>query len=186
MSWRGVLTLVLLIGALVSGWSAWRQKDDVDATGTAPMRTDYLLRDFDLVALDSTGVEAFALQAPELQQTPGARTLELTTPFFQVPDENGERWEIRSATGWVSDDNEEVRLRGNVTADSPPGGSRPTKMETEELNVFPQRNQATSDVLVNVLQRGSTMQGIGMRADLETGRIELLSQVKLRNDPTSR
>lgn len=186
MSWRGILTLLLLAGALLSGWSAWRQNDEMATVAGVDTRTDYLLRDFDLVALDGEGKEAFALQAPQLQQTPGARTLELQTPFFQVPNKDGERWEIRSATGWVSENNEEVRLRGAVTADSPPGTARPTKMETEELNVFPKGNQATSDVVVNVLQRGSTMQGTGMRADLETGRIELLSQVKFRNDPTSR
>nr|WP_255682242.1 LPS export ABC transporter periplasmic protein LptC [Luteimonas sp. BDR2-5] len=176
----------MLAGALVSGWSAWRQSDTTGTAAPVETRTDYLLRDFDLVALNSEGKEAFALQAPELQQTPGARTLELTEPLFHVPDKAGQRWEIRSATGWVSDDNEEVRLRGNVTADSPPEAGRPSRMETEQLNVFPNRSQATSDVLVNVAQQGSTMQGIGMRADLDTGRIELLSQVKFRNDPTSR
>ncbi len=186
MSWRTVLTLMLLAGALLSGWSAWRQGDTVGSAPPTQTRTDYLLRDFDLVALNSEGKEAFAVQAPELQQTPGARTLELTRPLFHVPDKQGQRWEIRSATGWVSDDNEEVRLRGEVTADSPPEAGRPSRMETEELNVFPNRNQATSDVVVHVRQPGSTMQGTGMRADLDSGRIELLSQVKFRNEPNSR
>ncbi|WP_165971079.1 LPS export ABC transporter periplasmic protein LptC [Luteimonas terrae] len=187
MNWRLVLTVVLLAGALLSGWSAWRQKDSIVADGPADGRTDYLLRDFDIVALDSDGHEAFSLQAPELQQTPGARTLELVTPLFHVPEKEGDgRWEIRSQTGWVSENNEEVRLRGAVTADSPPGSARPMRMRTDSLNVFPQRNQATSDAVVDVEQPGSTMQGTGMRADLDSGRIELLSKVRFRNEPNSR
>lgn len=187
MNWRLVLTVVLLTGALLSGWSAWRQKDSIVDADPADGRTDYLLRDFDIVALDSEGNEAFSLQAPELQQTPGARTLELVTPLFHVPETEGDgRWAIRSQTGWVSEDNEEVRLRGDVVADSPEGSARPTRMRTEALNVFPQRNQATSEAVVDVQQPGSTMQGTGLRADLDSGRIELLSKVKFRNEPNSR
>ena len=187
MSWRLTLTVVLLLGALVSGWSASRQKDSIVPEDAADGRSDYLLRDFDIVALDNEGREAFSLQAPELQQTPGARTLELVTPVFLIPEAEGDgRWTVRSQTGWVSEDNEEVRLRGEVVADSPEGQPRPTRMLTQALNVFPQRNQATSDVLVDVVQPGSTMQGTGMRADLDSGRIELLSEVKLRNEPNSR
>lgn len=187
MNWRVILTVVLLVGALVSGWSAWRQQDSIVATDPADGRTDYLLRDFDIVALDSEGREAFSLQAPELQQTPGARTLELVTPLFHIPETEGDgRWQVRASTGWVSEDNEEVRLRGDVVADSPEGSPRPTRMRTDALNVFPQRNQATSDALVDVEQPGSTMQGTGMRADLDSGRIELLSKVRLRNEPTAR
>lgn len=187
MNWRLILTVVLLLGALFSGWSAWRQNDSIVADDAADGRTDYLLRDFDIVALDNEGREAFSLQAPQLQQTPGARTLELVTPVFLIPETEGDgRWTVRSQTGWVSENNEEVRLRGEVTADSPESNPRPTQMRTEAMNVFPQRNQATSDVLVDVVQAGSTMQGTGMRADLDSGRIELLSNVRFRNEPNSR
>ncbi|ATD68892.1 LPS export ABC transporter periplasmic protein LptC [Luteimonas chenhongjianii] len=187
VNWRLTLTVVLLLGALVSGWSVWRQNDSIIPEDAADGRTDYLLRDFDIVALNNEGREAFSLQAPELQQTPGARTLELVTPLFLIPESDGEgRWTVRAKTGWVSESNDEVRLRGEVVADSPEGYPRPTRMRTEALNVFPQRNHATSDVLVDVVQPGFTMQGTGMRADLDSGRIELLSEVKLRNEPNSR
>lgn len=187
MNWRIALTLALLIGALVSGWSAWRQQDRLAVETTTDGRTDYLLQDFDLVALDSAGQEAFSVAAPQLQQTPGARTLELELPVFHIPAEDGSgRWTVVSKTGWVSDDNEEVRLRGEVTATSPERAQRPTTMRSEALNIYPQRNQADTDVAVAVEQPGTTMQGIGMRADLDSGRIELLSQVRFRNEPNSR
>ncbi|WP_394004338.1 LPS export ABC transporter periplasmic protein LptC [Luteimonas sp. WGS1318] len=187
MNWRVTLTLVLLAGALFSGWAAWQQKDALATETTADTRTDYLLRDFDLVALDNEGQEAFSVAAPQLQQTPGARTLELETPVFHIPAEDGSgRWTVVSQTGWVSDDNEEVRLRGDVTATSPDEAPRPTTMRTDALDIFPQRNQAATDAAVAVTQPGTTMQGTGMRADLDSGRIELLSQVRFRNEPNSR
>lgn len=187
MNWRVALTLALLVGALVSGWAAWQQKDALTPEAVADGRTDYLLRDFDLVALDSEGQEAFSVTAPELQQTPGARTLELDAPVFHIPaSEGGGRWTVVSRTGWVSEDNDEVRLRGDVTATSPEDAARPATMRTETLNVFPQRNHADTEDAVVVTQPGTTMQGVGMRADLDSGRIEFLSQVRLRNAPNSR
>jgi lipopolysaccharide export system protein LptC len=117
MSWRVMLTLVLLAGAIVSGWSVWRQNAGHAATATTGGRSDYVLHDFELVALDgTTGKEAFTLRAPTLQRNPGDRTMALTTPLFLVPDDAGHYWEVRSLTGWVYAEGNEVRLRGDVRA----------------------------------------------------------------------
>ncbi|MGH8033305.1 MAG: LPS export ABC transporter periplasmic protein LptC [Luteimonas sp.] len=186
MTWRGLLTLVLLVAALVSGWAAWRQRSDDAPTAAASARPTYLLRDFELIALNAQGKESFTLRAPELAQSPTDETMALRTPLFLLPDKSGARWEIRSRTGWVAADNSEVRLRGNVVANSPPSAAKPTTMHTEELNVFPDKNEATSVVLVTVNAPGSTMRGTGLKADLATQRIQLLSKVTLINEPSRR
>src|SRR5690606_2462730 len=119
MNWRLWLILALLTGALLSGWFAWHgDAPAVEQTGET-VRSDYILRDFEVVTLDSSGQESFSLRAPELQQTPGARTLELVTPLFLMPDQHGSRWEVRSKTGWVNEKSTLVQLRGDVVADSP-------------------------------------------------------------------
>lgn len=186
MTWRGTLTLVLLVAAIVTGWSAWRQRADTTTPAAASARPDYVLHDFELVALDREGQEAFLMRAPQLARSPDDKTMSITTPLFLIPDKEGKHWQVRSKTGWVSADNSEVRLRGKVKATSPPGDSRPSVMKTEQLNVFPDRNTASSAVLVTVTQPGFTMRGTGMRADLADKRIQLLSKVSTRYDPTRR
>lgn len=186
MSWRGWLTVVLLAAAIVTGWSAWRQRAEAPQPATASARPDYVLHDFQITALDGEGQEAFVLRAPLLARDPDDRTLSIATPLFLIPDAAGLHWRVRSKTAWVSADNSEVRLRGNVVATSPPDGSRPSKLETEQLNVFPDTNRASSAVLVTVTGPGTTMQGTGMRADLASKRIRLLSKVALTDDPTRR
>lgn len=183
MGWRTVLLLLLLAGALVSGWAAWMQRDETADPETGPVRSAYVLHDFELVTLDGEGRESFSLKAPELRQTPGARTMELTTPLFLMPDQHGSHWEIRSRSGWVNEDSDEIRLRGDVVATSPMGATRPTTMNTEELDVFPQKNLATSPVVVDITSPGSTMRGTGMRAHLADKRIELLSKVSTTYEP---
>lgn len=186
MTWRGTLTLVLLVAAIVTGWSAWRQRAETTESAVASTRADYVLHDFELVALDGEGQEAFLVRAPLLARSPDDKTMSITTPLFLIPDKHGKRWQVRSKTGWVSADNSEVRLRGKVEATSPPGDSRPSVMKTEQLKVFPDKNMASSAVLVTVTQPGFTMRGTGMRADLADKRIQLLSKVSTRYDPTRR
>ncbi|TWT19114.1 LPS export ABC transporter periplasmic protein LptC [Luteimonas marina] len=186
MNWRLALILVLLAGALMSGWFAWRAHAPDAPEEVVEQRSDYILRDFEVVTLDGDGRESFSLRAPELRQTPGARTLELVTPLFLMPDEHGSRWEVRSKTGWVNEKSTLVKLRGDVVADSPMGASRPTVVRTEQLDIFPNDNRATSEALVTLTTPGTTMRGTGMEADLAGKRIQLLSKVSLNNDPTRR
>lgn len=186
MSWRGILTLVLLAGALISGWSLWNQRIEPESAPATGDRSDYVLHDFELVALDGSGKESFILRAPKLARTPGDRTMSLNTPLFLLPDKRGRYWEVRSNTGWVSAEGDEVRLRGNVRTTSPKQDLRPTALNTEQLNVFPDDNRATSTAVVTITQPGSILRGRGLEADLDTKRYRLLSEVHQRYVPSSR
>ena len=180
MNVRVVLGLVLLVAALASGWSLWRNRVAPEENKAETGRSEYVLRDFELTSLDNTGKEAFTLRAPKLQETPGASTMDLESPLFLLPDKDGDYWEVRSKTGCVSDNRGEVRLRGNVDVQSPDGGSRSVNMKTEQLNVFPETNRATSASEVTITQPGSILRGHGLEADLADKRYKLLSQVRSR------
>lgn len=188
MSVRAVLGWLLLIAAALSGWSLWRNRvaDEPDRPDSG--RSEYVLRDFDLVALDKQGRESFTLRAPVLQETPGARTMDLTTPLFLLPDrENlGKHWEVRSKTGWVSENRQEIRLRGDVLAEGPRDAPRPVTMKTQQLNVFPDKSEATSEAMVSITQPGLTMNGRGLHADLDAKRFTLQSQVRSQYVSTRR
>lgn len=178
MNIRVVLGLVLLVAAIFSGWSLWKNRVVGEDARPGSGRSGYVLRDFELTALDKSGKESFTLRAPTLQETPGAKTMDLTTPLFLLPDKQGKYWEVRAKTGWVSENREEIRLRGAVDTRSPPGDPRPVSMKTEEMNVFPDANRATSASVVTITQPGSILRGRGLEADLADKRYKLLSQVR--------
>jgi lipopolysaccharide export system protein LptC len=183
MNWRTSMTVALLIGALVSGWLVLRHRVHPSANGSATGRSDYVLRDFELISLDKNGKESFTLRAPMLQETPGARTMELDTPLFLLPDLQGHYWQVKSRTGWVSEQHDELRLRGDVVTSSPPEAERPIAMNTQQLNVYPNSRTATSASFVTVTEPGLTMRGRGLQADLATKRFTLLSQATARYVP---
>jgi len=185
MNWRSLLTIALLLAAIVSGWSAWRQRSDVDAPVRGSGKSGYVLHDFEVIALDSQGQQAFTLRAPTLERNSVDKTMTIATPLFLIPDDSGAEWQLRSTTAWVSADNSEIRLRDKVVGNSPPTRS-PAVFKTEQLNAFPEKKLVTSGVLVTVTSPGSTMHGTGMRGHLSDNRIELLSKVRMTYDPSSR
>ena len=186
MSWRSALTLVLLLAAAISGWSVWTHRPNRHAATTTDARSDYLLHDFELVVLDKQGKEAFTLRAPQLERHPGDKTMSLATPLFTIPPAAGSHsgaWEVRSKTGWVSAEGNELRLRGDVVAtNADPTGA--VKLATQELNVFPDTKRATSAADVTITQPGSILRGRGMNALLDSKRIQLKSNVKGRYVPS--
>ena len=184
MSWRGILTMVLLVGALLSGWAVLRHHPRQSSLGSANGRSDYVLRDFELISLDESGKESFTLRAPLLQETPGAKTMDLAQPVFLLPDAEGRYWHVQSRTGWVSAKRDQIRLRGNVRTTSPPEDPRKVVMNTAQLNLFPNTRKATSRAIVTVTEPGLTMRGRGMQADLATRRFTLLSQTTARYVPS--
>ena len=51
MSWRAIVTLLLLAATIVSGWALWHQRSTDQALAAPNGRADYVLTDFELVAL---------------------------------------------------------------------------------------------------------------------------------------
>lgn len=185
MNWRSGLTIVLLLAAIVCGWSVWTYSGG-GSDGKIATRSDYVLHDFELVSLDSQGKESFTLRGPRLQRDPGAKSMTLETPLFLVPDRNGAYWDVRAHRGLVPDDGKQLQLRGKVIANSPEHVPPPTRIETEQLNLFPSENRATSPAAVTITRPGLTMRGRGLQADFDRQQVSLLSDVRTRYVPTPR
>ncbi|MBW3549690.1 MAG: LPS export ABC transporter periplasmic protein LptC [Proteobacteria bacterium] len=188
MSWRGIVTVLLLIGAALSGWALWSQRSGTAPTPTAGSQSDYVLNHFELIALDDQGDEAFSVRAPRLARDPDTRTLDIATPRFLIPAGEGSQggpWEVRSRTGWVSAQGDELRLRGDVVANSTGADGRPVTMTTEQLNVFPESRRATSEVAVTLRQPGLIINGRDLDARLDTKRI-VLQDTQTRYESTAR
>lgn len=183
MSWRMALGLVLLVAAILSGWSAWRNRDIPAAARVALDRSDYIMKNFEMIALDRQGKEALTLRSPEMHRNPQDQTFDIATPLFLLPDDQGKYWQMRSQRGWMSAKGEELRLTGDVRGTSPEGAAQPTVFQTQRLNVFPNTNVAASDDTVTITQPGSILTGRGFETNLKTKEYEFKSQVKSIYEP---
>lgn len=85
LNWRTVLGISLLLAALLSSWAALRNRDKGPATGGQEIGVDYILHDFQIVALDEHGKESTTLRAPRLERQRGDQTINIATPLFEMP-----------------------------------------------------------------------------------------------------
>lgn len=189
MSWRAIITVLLLIGAVISGWSVWKQRTQDTPLARQATRADYVLEDFELIALNEQGTESFTLRAPRLERDPREKTLDIATPLFLIPpgkDSGGDAWEVRSRNGWVSAKGDEIRLRGDVQGESSGRTSARTTMRTDQLNVYPETKRASSPGRVVLTQPGSILSGRGLQLDLATKQYTFKSEVRHRYVPNAR
>ncbi|HEX7803369.1 MAG TPA: LPS export ABC transporter periplasmic protein LptC [Pseudoxanthomonas sp.] len=185
MNWRIVLGLVLLAAAVLSGWSAWKQRDAEEPSAVVSGRPDYLMRDFEVISLDDQGQESITLRAPQMQRNPKDQTFTIATPLFLLPDSQGQHWEMRSQTAWISAKGDEMRLSGNVKGTSPKEAAVPTTFDTQRLNVFPRKNLASTDDAVTITRPGSILSGVGFETNTKTKQYTFKSKVKTRYEPQS-
>jgi lipopolysaccharide export system protein LptC len=182
--------LLLALLAAASGWLLWQLREQAPpAELLGPPRSDYSLETFELVALDAEGREAFHATGPRLARHPQLGTIEIEEPRLAFPDRHGEVWTSRSRRAWLSRDGSELRLHEQVELLGPPGEpgeDEPLRLQSERLDVFPRENRVATEAAVTVTEPGSILRGRGLRADLDTRRVELLSEVRIRHEPPRR
>jgi lipopolysaccharide export system protein LptC len=189
MNWRAFFTVVLLLGAIASGWSVWTQRSKETTPAGIAARSDYVLTDFELTALDQQGKESFTLLAPRLTRAPQQKTLDIATPLFLIPPGQGagnDAWEVRAKNGWVSADGDELRLRGDVKGVSSGLTGPATTLAARELNIYPDARRASSPGQVVVTRPGSILSGRGMQLNLANKQYSFKSEVHHRYVPTPR
>lgn len=185
MNWRLGLGLMLLAAAILSGWSAWKQRDVAEPQAMTSDRPDYLMRDFEVISLNEQGQESMTLQAPQMQRDPRDQTFTIATPLFLLPDDQGRHWQMRSKSAWVSAKADEIRLTGDVRGTSPQQAGVPSTLETQRLNLFPRKDLASTDDPVTITQPGSILTGVGFQTNTKTHQYQIKSQSKLRYVPQS-
>lgn len=175
MNWRVLLTLALVglfIAMTYNLFTRGKVNETVTATGGAP---DYILKNFELIALDSNGKEAFSVRAPELIRAENDQHLELKTPDFLIPpsaEGGNSTWKVVSQTAWVSGDNEEIRLKGNAVATTTTPQGKPLRVDSQQLNVFPRKQIVSTPILATINQPGIRITGQnGMEAHMQSQRI---------------
>lgn len=172
----------LLLLAVLTTIAVWRLRPQPQPTPDPPARSDYSLRDFELLTLNEGGREAFTVTGPWLERAPDDASLSLREPRFAFPAEGGGRWQAESRSAWVSAKADEVRLIDEVVFLGPEQPSGRIRFATARLDVFPDADRARAEGAVTVSQADSILRGIDLRADLATQRYQL-SRIEGRYAP---
>lgn len=183
---RTLLGIAVL--ALVVAFTGWRRMAAPPAdTGAMPPAvtrdTDYTMERFTLTLLDEQGRLGVSLAGEAMEHDPRDGRSRIQTPQATVTGDEGTLWDAGARQGWISDDGGELKLSGDVRlARQASETVSPLELNTEELFLYPRRDQAWTPAPVSLIQPGARLEGTGMQVDLARGSYQLNAQVRGRYD----
>ena len=180
---------VLLIGLAVLSylWLANLGEQGVVTRRFEGRAPDLTMEEFEVTRMGEDGSPRHRLTAAYLAHFMGTGTKELTHPHLVIYEEGAEPWHVASERGWVSADNDVLKLLGKVNIwRNRPDGKPEIRIETEDLQVLPREEYAETALPVRISTPESLTRGTGMRAYLAESRVELLADVRTRIEPIKR
>jgi lipopolysaccharide export system protein LptC len=160
-----------------------RQRTNVE-TFEGPPRSDYTLGNFTLNALDAEGKLSFQTMGPTLARRGDDGSIFVTTPDYVIYDGSGHEWKGKSDSAWVNKDGTIMRLDGHAEMHRQASqGVQPVDVVTRDLTTWPKDKKMETAAPATIIQPGSILRGTGMRGDLNTRELELLSNVHATIEP---
>lgn len=122
---------------------------------------------------DDSGVLVETLRAQRLDHYPERGESVLAAPVVEAQGRDGKMWNITAAQGTLIGD-DEIRLQHDVVIVD---RAQTLRFESERLDYFSAKQEATTDAAVKLQRLADVTTAVGMRANLDTNRIELLHDV---------
>ncbi len=146
---------------------------------------DFFVERFTTTTMDEEGRPKRRLEARSMAHFPDTDTTELEQPYLVLYEESEPPWHVRSERGWVAPGNSTMLLLGKVHIwRNTPDGETQLEIETEDLRILPDEQIGETEQAVVISTPQSRTRSVGMRAFMEQGRLELLSQVRTLVEPS--
>lgn len=178
LNWFPILILGLF--AALSLW-VFQQATRTSEPGESveAHQPDAFATDAELSSYTAAGTLQYRLWAERMQHYPDDDSTELTRPRSELYREQGPPWQVKANHGWLSGGGEEVRLKGDVEIKRAASATnKPTEAYTDTLNLWPERDYAETDDKITYITTDLRVDAVGMRARLDSGDLELLSEVR--------
>jgi lipopolysaccharide export system protein LptC len=143
-----------------------------------PPRSGYTLTDFKLTQYGTDGLPSFLIDAPRLERREGDESLYIDSPDFDLPSNQPAvpDWRGHSSYGWVNHNGTLLKLQGPVHLERAAFAGTPrTTIDTAEVSAWPKQNRLETAAPAQLVQGGTRIHGVGMRADLNDKHLELLN-----------
>ncbi|KRE84808.1 LPS export ABC transporter periplasmic protein LptC [Rhodanobacter sp. Soil772] len=154
-----------------------------------PPRSSYTLTNARMTEFNAAGQPSFRLQSPHLERREGDDSLYLNSPTFQLPANQAgvPDWQGQSLYGWVNKDGSQLKLQGPVEMHREAFVNAPAaRIQTADVTAWPKQNRLETAAPAQMVQGGTRISGIGMRADLNDKHLELLDDVHATFPPRKR
>lgn len=178
---------ILLVFAILSFgllfWVKSSDQEDLRRKKLANHKPQEYMRHAFVTIFSESGSLKNELSAKYWAYLPDAELSILTLPHLSIYKPDGSIWLIDAKKGRVKQPTigniEQLELQDEVVIERPETKTTiPLKLETTELNYYPKKEFAESEQWVVMNKPGLKMTGVGLRAYLNQGSMELLRDVK--------
>ena len=150
----------------------------LEPTFSGPPRSSYTLDNFSMNALGDDGKLSFTVSGPRLTRRSEDGSIFVSTPDYVMVDKDGNPWVGKSDSAWVNKDGSLMLLEGKVEMERAGGdAAKAATLHTSDLTARPKAKTFETAAAARIEQPGSILRGTGLRGDLNTKVLELLSDV---------
>lgn len=172
--------LLLLALAAASLWLERAvQAPERDQSGKLRHDPDFIAEDFGITKMDAAGKPEYILSAERMQHYPDDESTSVVAPRLVQRHDNANPVVIRADRGLIAKKGDEASFYGSVVVVREAGrGQSELRVQTEYLQVIPDRDLARTDKPVIITEDRSRLSGIGMEFNNKTRQFALQSQVR--------
>lgn len=187
MNTRYVVIVVLMIMVIGSWWMLQPGPDSNQQNSTDTFNSGYYLLDADISDTDENGQMIYSLHAQRIEHNPLDDSVSLQQLNMTYASSESRPWTINATEGWMDSLHEELILEGqvNVTGSLNQSGQE-TIIATTRLTLDMTQNVAHTEEIVTIKMAGGSLQAVGLHANLNSQKIDLLSNVRGTFSPGDR
>ena len=177
----------LLLMLALAAASLWLERavqaPERDQSGRLRHDPDFIAEDFGITKMGASGKPEYSLSAVRMLHYPDDQSTDIVEPRLVQRRDDAAPVVIRADRGLLSKNCDIASFFGNVVVVREAGPEHPElRMQTEYLQIVPDRNLAHTDKPVVITEDGSRLTGVGMEFNNKTRQFTLLSQVRGRID----
>ncbi len=171
------LTLLAALGFWF-GHDALNRREAEDTRLPETAANDYLIN-FQALMTNPQGQVHYRLSGQRLTRFSYDDSAEIIAPVVRFQDGPQRDWIVYAERGWLSPDQQTLRLLGAVQAIQMGAETQaPLQIHTHDVTIWPQLKQASTLAPARIEGPHYSLEGIGMKADLLNDIVELHAQTR--------
>lgn len=173
------LIALLLAVTVLSTWLLYRLNlESAQSGGGRANAPDYYMDDFTTLAMDKSGKPDYKLYGLYMAHYPDSNTTEILKPSIDFLRTDKPAMHVVADKGWLTADNDVVLLNGNVEFVQKDAAGEPImQINTDKARLLIDQNYVETDQFTRIVTRRTRVTGKGMQADLNEGKLSVLSDV---------
>ena len=182
------LLLVILL-AIASGWVFESiEKNPILTKEKVRHTPDYFLDGFTATTIGKNGKPTYKVKAKRLEHYPDDDSMKLQYPQFSFYENNIKTWTAQAHEALVVQNGEKIHLSGEVILNQIKISKKdiPAILTAEQLTIEPNQDIAHTKSKIKLRRGKNTIDAVGMRADLNKGRIEFFSKTRSHYVPVEK